>query len=304
MDSSTKTFLERTPVGNIKKEIGKLITVSSTDSVAKVMQTLANSGITAAPVFDASAGTFVAFVDVLDLAMFACKVFASNYQEHPHLYDPKQLEDRFSLSVVEVINASNRDPFLPVSNHSNLAFLINNFLRFVIHRVPVSSDDRVVGIVSQSDVVKFLQKHPQEIRVQRSKTLTELGLDKGNVITITNNEPLIKAFTTILSHKISGLAVIDFQTGQILNNLSASDLKGLTQGSFFKLEVPIHQIFLYSGGKLPAVTCSPNSNLGEVIDLFEKTGVHRVYVVDGLMKPLNVISLTDVLNVFTTPFAI
>jgi len=82
-------------------------------------------------------------------------------------------------------------------------------------------------------------------------------------------------------------------------------LKGISKETFFRLEYPIHQILLHLGAnKRPPVVCSPNTNLNEVIDKFNKSGVHRIYVVDSDNKPLNVITLTDVLNVFTTPFQI
>jgi CBS domain-containing protein len=126
-------------------------------------------------------------------------------------------------------------------------------------------------------------------------------LDRGEVITVTNDVPLLKAFTTILSNKITGLAVVDMVTGELVNNLSVSDLKGLSQLSFYKLEVPIHQIFMYDEGRrLPPVTCSVNTSVGEILKLLVQTKVHRVYVVDVKGKPLNVITLTDILGLFTT----
>jgi len=154
-------------------------------------------------------------------------------------------------------------------------------------------------------VVRFLHQHSESIAPQRSKLITDLGLQKGNVVTITNEETLIKGFMQIITHKISAIAIIDFKTGELINNLSASDMKGITQESFWKLELPLHQILTEQADKkLPPVTCSSNTNLGEIIDNFSKHGVHRIYVVDPTNKPLNVITLTDVMNVFTTTMKI
>jgi len=280
------------------------VTLKSTDSIQFSLQTLADGAITGAPVFDTHSNAFLGFVDVLDLAMFVATVFADNYKKHPHLYDPKELGQRFSLPVLEVINSSKRDPFLPVDINSSLAFIINNFLRYGIHRVAVRQGDNFVGLASQSDVVRYLAKHPQQFASQRKQTLPELGLSRGILVTITNQETLIKAFNTMLTHKISGLAIVDMTSGKLVNNLSASDLKGVTQESFWKLEIPIHQMLANMGTKLPPVAVPENASLGEVMDLFLKTGVHRVFVVDHEYKPVNVISLTDVLNIFVTPLIV
>jgi len=305
MDSETKFFLDSVKVGSLTKA-QNLVYISSTDSISHAMQILSTSSITGAPVFDPISSSFVGFIDVLDLSMFVVKMFSEHYNKHPHLYDPKELEKRFALHVSEVVNASRRDPFIPISTEENLSFLINNFLKNGIHRVPIKGENnQIAGIVSQSDVIRYLQQHAHHIHVQRERTLGELGLDRGNVISISHEEPLIKAFSTILAHNITGLAVVSAQTGELLNNLSASDLKGITQTSFFKLESPIHQVFSYlPKEKLRPVTSPPNSTLGELMNLFEKTGVHRIFVVDPQNKPINVVTLTDVLNVFVTPFTL
>lgn len=38
------------------------------------------------------------------------------------------------------------------------------------------------------------------------------------------------------------------------------------------------------------------------MDKFQKLGIHRIFVIDEASRPVNVISLTDILNVFVTPF--
>jgi predicted transcriptional regulator len=303
MDATTNHFLHITKISDVKEKRSSLISLKSDEAITTALQILAQGQITGAPVIDINSQQYIGFVDVLDLAMFVANVFAENYKKHPHLYDPRELERVFNLPVSQVINASNRDPFIPVDINESISYLINNFLKFGVHRVPVQQKGEIVNIVSQSDVVRFLHKHNAIIKDETNKTLTELGLDKGNVISITNDETLIKAFIHIVTHKISAIAVVDFQTGQLLNNLSASDLKGITQETFWRLEQPIHQILLHLGpNKLPPVVCTVNTKMGEVIELFCKHGVHRIYVLNPERKPINVITLTDVLNVFATPF--
>jgi len=278
-----------------------LITLHPNDSISTALETLARNNITSAPVYDKDMGTYLGFVDVLDLAVFVCSVFAETYRKHPHLYSPKELDTRFCLPVSQVINASHRDPFYPVEASQSLSFLIGNFLTHGVHRIPVKENERIIGLVSQSDVIRFLQKnYQQHFPMLMLETVGMLGLDKREVVSVQNNEPLMKAFTTLLTHKISGVAVVDMQSGELVNNISASDLKGITQSGFFKLEMPIHQIFLYSE-KLAPVTCSSATTFDKVLDTFAVSGVHRIFVLDAHRKPTGVITLTDVLKLFTPP---
>jgi len=126
-------------------------------------------------------------------------------------------------------------------------------------------------------------------------------MDKGSVISITSDQTLMKAFTTILTHNITGLAVVDLK-GQLVNNISASDLKGISVNSFYKLESQIFEAFMYNPNKLPPVTCLPSSTVGEVLSSITKTGVHRIFVVNAENQPVNVVTLTDLLKLFARPY--
>jgi hypothetical protein len=67
---------------------------------------LADKQITGAPVIDDN-NAYCGFVDVLDLALFVAYTFQENYQKHPHLYNPKELRERFQIPVKEVISTQN-----------------------------------------------------------------------------------------------------------------------------------------------------------------------------------------------------
>lgn len=103
----------------------------------------------------------------------------------------------------------------------------------------------------------------------------------------------------IFLSNISGLAIIDLK-GELVNNLSASDLKGITETNFFRLEMPIHQILASNPEKLPPVTIKKYQSLGFLLSLFETKGVHRIFVVDDKNQPTNVISLTSLLQAISS----
>jgi len=297
-DLKAEEFLDNVKVKSFCKS-QQIVSVVANDSTSRAMEILAKKGITGAPVWDNEKKEYIGFVDTLDLTMFVSYVYFENFQRHPHLYDPKELKKRFALPVRDVINASKRDPFWTVDAEESVGFLINNFLKLGIHRVPVVQNGQVVGIVSQSDVVRLLAKNKQFLGELATKTVADLGLDQKPVVTVRNDIPLIEAFNAILANDISGLAVVDFSTGALVNNLSASDLKGVTEQNFFKLEAQVHQIFMLNYDKKPPVFCYPHNTLGAVISHVEETGVHRVYVVDQHKKPVGVVTLTDIMYAFS-----
>jgi len=298
-DAKAEELLNQTKIKEITTT-RKLITLRADDSISAALQTLANNAITSAPVWDAEKKGFIGFVDVLDLAMFVSYTFYENYKKHPHLYDPKEIQKRFQTTVSELINVSKRDPFWPINGNESVAFLIDNFLKVGIHRVPVVDDGEVIGVVSQSDVVRLLSKNIPTISQTANKTISELGLNTNFVVTIKNDATLIEAFNLILTSGVSGIAVVNFSDGSLINNLSASDMRGLTEQSFFRLEVQLHQLFA-GISKMPPVTCRPNAHLSDVLKQIESTGVHRVYIVDDHNRPTGVIALTDILRLFSRP---
>jgi len=299
MTDSVSQFLKWVTIADLKRPLS-LITISPDDTVQHAIELLEAKQITSAAVYDPMGHQFLGFVDTLDLAVFLVRVFAENLQKHPHLYDPKELQLRFQMPVRVVINASKRDVFHPVDSKQDLHFLITNFLQYAVHRVPVMEAGKVVGIVSQSDVIRYVHKHASSLGDLLSKRIRDLKMDVGPVVSVTYDQTLMKAFTMLLINDITGLAVLDLK-GRLVNNISASDLKGITTTSFYRLEMQMHEVFLFKGDKLPPVTCTAGNTVAEVISIIENTGVHRIFVVDEENRPTNVITLTDILRLFAQP---
>jgi len=290
-----KESLKSLTIASLKKGEGPFVTLAPTDSISSALKTLATNEITSAPIFDQESKTFLGFVDVLDLAVFIARVYNENSQKHPHLYDPKELTQYFLRPVSEVLNASQRDPFLPVDSSWTLDTLVTYFLKWGIHRVPVITHNTISGVISQSDVIQYLDEQVQNMPDVTATPINQLGLAVSDVISVLNSDTLMKAFLTILSFNITGVAIVD-QNGALVSNISASDLKGVTEATFYKLEAPIHQILLNHATKLPPVSCKPDATLGTLLSLFAKTGVHRVFVTNDQNQPTAVITLTTLLK--------
>jgi len=112
-------------------------------------------------------------------------------------------------------------------------------------------------------------------------------------------KPLIEVFNSIIETKFSGVAIVD-EEGKLVNNISSSDLKGITKETFWQLETPIEKI-LKENMKLPPLVCKPETTLQEVIKKLADCRVHRIYVIDKENRPSNVITLTSIMRIFSSP---
>jgi len=107
--------------------------------------------------------------------------------------------------------------------------------------------------------------------------------------------PLLTAFKNLYEEYVTGLAAID-TNGVLRGNISASDLKYLNvhnPAEFIKnLSLPVGQ---YIKDKAPIVV-TPNDTMEKLLEKIKLNKVHRVYVVDKDNKPIQVISLGDIMS--------
>jgi len=123
--------------------------------------------------------------------------------------------------------------------------------------------------------------------------------DLKDIKKVPKSMPAINAFIQMHKANLSSLAVED-EKGNIVDNLSASDLKGLLRAKLPQLREPLESFLSTSRGlsgkpREGLVSCDANTSLGDVLKKIDKEDVHRVYVLDAQGKPTGVLSLTDIL---------
>jgi len=295
-----KRFLESVRVEDLIPSGNPFIALKPTHSIAHALQVLNDYQITSAPVYDDTVHHSIGFVDTLDIAVFVVHTFIHQVQNNT--FDPIELERQFLQPISSIVNTSGLDAFVPINIDDSLFTLLKSMVVMGLHRMPVFRDKgHIVGVVSQFDVITYLYKNAKYLDFTCYLKLDSFKLDKRPVITIQQSAPVIEAFKLIINQKITGVAVVDAD-GHLVNNISASDLKGITKDNFYKLSVPIHVMFSLVD-KLPAITVSPTTTLNDILGILTSTGVHRLFVIDEQKKPISIITLTDILQIFTQPEA-
>lgn len=207
--------------------------------------------------------------------------------------------------------------------------------RHVNHRIALfDSHGEIKSIISQMDVIRWIVN--QNIDDPRlSQTIEDLGLLQGKrpVVSVDAHMPTLTAYAKIASAGISGAPVVT-ESGEVIANLSISDLRALTSEHFGVLALPVaeflalehhtayigysvtssshsnHPFFASSPrkGRLPkshdiqVFSVSKDTTLGDALFKLCKDHIHRLYVVDcesGFPRVKAVITLTDVLQLIS-----
>lgn len=199
-----------------------------------------------------------------------------------------------------------------------------------LHRLAIfDSTGEIIGIVSQMDILRWLLSQKESLPQILDRTINELGLltGRGPVLCVNVHDITLMAFHKIAEAGVSGAPVLSDQ-GDLVANLSVSDLRALTEEHFGMLALPVgeflalehHTAYIgYSSDKrssseqrwfssttkgksgahnMKLHIAQPNSSLRSVLNIFVSNHVHRVYIIEERDdSPVgSVLTLTDVLQ--------
>jgi CBS domain-containing protein len=193
------------------------------------------------------------------------------------------------------------------------------------HRVVVTSANgtKVEAILTQSRVVQWLYDNrnklgfPEEGKEMKVKDMADeprVAVPKKEVISVPENKPLMDVFFLMYQKMVSGVAVVN-SGGQLIGNISATDLKfisGSPTELMQRLDTTAIEFLEWRSGQprfseqdllkdaafaLP-LTCTLEDTLLTVLKKLKTKGTHRLWLIDADNKPIGVISLCDIINMF------
>jgi len=307
LDPSIKNTLLNTKLSSIFPEGRKeIITVTTAEPASAAFHKIVQHGISSVVMMDRTSKRCVGFVGMTDMVALVfkeCPVseVVGTDDELTKILFSKNL---FTHSTCEeVADLSRKNPFYQVEERASLQSAIDLMASWDVHRLPVvDHEGNLVTILTQSQVVSFLYNANVKIPFA-TKTVGELKLGYKNVISVKEDQMAAEGFKIIAEKRITGIAVLDFED-RLVTNLSASDLKAIgytgklltlliTNVKQFKRNLPENPL-------IPGpISVSPATTVEEVILKIVLTKVHRVFVVDDQKKLLGVISLIDLIRLFT-----
>jgi len=199
-------------------------------------------------------------------------------------------------NILDVIGPQHQLQVLPLS--IALPTLVNRLTNE--HRVIIDSGAQATySIATQLDIIKFLANNLNHFSPTTTKqTINDLGLGSHKkVYTVEESTLAIAAFHKMWLYDLSCVAIVN-SCGELLANLSITDLKAVTQSNFGHLLDPVG-LFLSTqvwAPKLPPITVSPSSTFETVLLLLAACKIHHVWVTNDKNHPTRVISAGEIVR--------
>jgi len=283
-----------------------IIVVNASDSITDAFYTLVDNDIVSAPVYDSITNQYVTFLSILDIISYLVEIYQFQVESADPMIEELVLQERFKGTPVSALGIGNwRNPWYTISQEMSILEAINMFSRTRADDIAVfDSNGNFVNILTQHMLVQWIAQRPfEEIGQLSSKSIQTLRLGFQRVVRVNKRRSLLRAFMRMHDVNVSGVAVVDdFNT--VVGNISSTDLKDLGKGviNFRKLYMTCESFLnqKQQGKNLPQLLYVHRSqSVGDVLDLFFRYKIHRVYVVEkDSFAPVGVISDGDIINLF------
>jgi len=263
--------------------------------VKDVFQNLVKHKVLSAPVFDSTKNEYIGMVDMQDFVDFIMSIYMKG---EPIIFTAERMSD-----------LSGTDPYIPIDENTSIVEALKEFNIKRIHRMAVTKHGEaqtVVSVLAEIALVEWIHNNKEKLGSYGNLTLKQLNLGgiEGfhQVITIIENDSLLAALSIIEKYNISGLPVVDFH-GTIVGNFSTSDIKymvasDINQENNIHLGMSIKDFLAKHKHERPALlTSPPSTKLSDAIAQMVEHKVHRIHVVDNDKKPLDIVSLSNVLDI-------
>jgi CBS domain-containing protein len=162
-----------------------------------------------------------------------------------------------------------------------------------------SSSFRLVGLVTQSSIVRFLADHRAALGPLAVATMAAFVSAAKPLVTVRSTATAREALQTIVAHKISGAPVLD-DAGAVVACVSVADVRAVSAFSTTEqvaelLSKTVMEYLQLRPSKGAALTLRPDDALATALVVLAESGAHSVTIVDGDRKPLGVCTLTDII---------
>lgn len=285
-----------------------LITADSQASIKDTIQLMHDNNISSVPVMNNSycPPTIMGFVDMFDVLSYLLELW-NECMVSTHAHPEKALQSLFLLDqkflhhpIEDLPDRSDNDLFAAVVEEEKSARLIKLY-GMGVHRVAlINMQGEVCAVISQLDIITFLNNSKHLLGEIASKTVKELGLVKSDeLILVDNEQPAIAGFKLLAEHNISAAPIINAQ-GTLVGTLSISDLRVLREDPLSSLLQSIRDFKDIKEGSSMNVVCSAHDTLAHVLTILAGTQLHRVWVTDEDNTPISVISLTSICDCIAT----
>lgn len=281
-------------------ESNKLITIDYTKSVEEAFQTLVENGLTSVPVEEYTNDLNCLTFDYTDLNAYLLLVLnkikaqgllnTMNYDASyiNEMIQRAQKGDQVPVSFVIRLNTKN--PFIKLTEDDTISTVVE-ILGTGVHRVAITNENKLTGILSQRRLVKYLWENARRFPSMEplfQSSIKSLNIGSANPISIFGDQPLIEALMKMHDLKMSSLAVVD-RNYHLLGNISVTDVRLVSNTSksdlLYKSCLHFISVILNSRGlengkdSFPIFHITNQTSLGRALAKLVATKSHRLWIV-------------------------
>ncbi|KAL4002889.1 CBS domain family protein [Acanthocheilonema viteae] len=278
----------------------KLVVFDTELPVRKAFFALVYNGVRAAPLWDSKKQEFVGMLTVTDFIRILQKYYIKNDSKNESIEDLEK--HKIAIWREELEQDGHLKPLAFISPSESLFQAVQLLCKEKVHRLPVMEEcaGNIAFILTHKRLIKFLYLYMIDLPRPSfmEKTPLELGIGTwNNVLTITQNTPLIDIMGIFLSKRVSALPVLD-ENGKVVDIYAKFDAINLAANkSYIDLDVTAQEALRYRVDWFEGVrSCSPDDSLITIVDMIVRAEVHRLMVVDDDKKVIGIISLSDILR--------
>jgi len=299
--SPYKDFLGRRPLREISSTKKELVFIDVRTTIEEALQTMARERLIALPAYDTTRKDFPFIIDLWDIMSFIAFADYFNGIRNMHNFlDPRLLKEPVS-SVAGSIGSSSDRMIRTFENNVPLLDLMKPMSASIKRVLVAQMWSKFDRLVTQTDIVKFLYEHRFELGPKVNMSLEELGINLKPVITVNRSDQAIEGFRRVHDADVGAVAVVGTTTHALYSTLSASDLRGMTSDNINDVFLTV-EAFLrkqHHGSIIEPVTVRKDAELADIMRLIVEKRIHRVWVSNDQGFPEGVVSLSDIIGVFS-----
>jgi len=269
-----------------------LVGLSTNETISATLETLSQQDIQCVVLVDEQGVKgLVSVYDIMTWICFGCFDLSS---------PPTELEPNRSLEspigdICQIFHEETNKVWKFNAN-SPIKSLIDPFC-LGVHRGLVEMPNEMFRLVTQTDLIKFIYANRNSFDILQ-KTVEQLGFAgrSSSIVSMKESESALVGFRRMEMEKVFALPILD-ESGSIVGNLSASDVRGLNTKEISKVLLPVNEFLAVMNITQQPVTCTAATSLGQVLETLIGKHIHRIWVVEG-SQPINVITLSSILYLF------
>uniref|UniRef100_A0A7S0ZHW3 CBS domain-containing protein n=2 Tax=Timspurckia oligopyrenoides TaxID=708627 RepID=A0A7S0ZHW3_9RHOD len=294
------SFFEDMKLSALKSELplrSKLHAISIESDINSALEYLDSEKLILAPVLDHS-GKYSYIIGVHDLVYYCISDIESI--DEIKLISDKESLPKLNHKIHQMIEMKPKEYFMLEHVDSNDS--VKKALELLSkgnHKVFVNDQDKNSWLLSQHDMIIYLNNHPEIVSESVKKlTMKSLGFSEREITSQDSNASAFSVLKSLVSFELTAMPLLDGESGRIVGNFSTSDLIGMDAVMIQELALTARQFLdeKDARGAGHPVTVEESATVAEVLVLLAYSGAHRVWIADSNKMPMGVVAMTDLLT--------